>query len=138
MRVCTHRWHAHARAHPMHCVFLPMHPMRPQVADIAHAPAEQRQLADALQARAHVAAAAKTCIELDRNAAAQEAGYITGLFKVLGAEVMAKNDLIIGIPGDRGEDGVARWRAAREVCAAAAAAAVGVAGGAWAGAAAGL
>jgi hypothetical protein len=70
-----------------------------QVADIAHAPAEQAQLAEALQARAHVAAAAKAAIELDRNAAAEEAGYVTGLFKVLGAAEMAKNDLIVGVPG---------------------------------------
>jgi hypothetical protein len=35
---------------------------------------------------------------MDRNEAAFEAaGYATGLFKVLGADEMAKNDLIVGI-----------------------------------------
>lgn len=37
-------------------------------------------------------------VELDRCAAAAEAGYAVGLFKVLGAETMAKNDLLVGIP----------------------------------------
>ena len=37
-------------------------------------------------------------VELDRCAAAAEAGYAVGLFKVLGAETMAKNDLLVGVP----------------------------------------
>jgi hypothetical protein len=37
-------------------------------------------------------------VELDRCAAAAEAGYAVGLFKVLGADSMAKNDLLVGLP----------------------------------------
>jgi len=36
-------------------------------------------------------------VELDRCAAAAEAGYAVGLFKVLAAETMAKNDLLVGV-----------------------------------------
>jgi hypothetical protein len=49
-----------------------------------------------------VAAVAALCVcrfvELDRCAAAAEAGYAVGLFKVLGADSMAKNDLLVGLP----------------------------------------
>jgi hypothetical protein len=56
-------------------------------------------LADALRARAGAAASAKAVIELDRNAAAEEeGGYATGLLRVLGAEGMAKGDLLVGVP----------------------------------------
>lgn len=41
-------------------------------------------------------------IELDRNAAAEEEGYACGLFRVLGAEEMAKGDIIVGVPGGGG------------------------------------
>lgn len=37
-------------------------------------------------------------VELDRCAAAAEAGYAVGLFKVLQADSMAKNDLLVGLP----------------------------------------
>jgi hypothetical protein len=37
-------------------------------------------------------------VELDRCAAAAEAGYAVGLFKVLCADSMAKNDLLVGLP----------------------------------------
>lgn len=37
-------------------------------------------------------------VELDRCAAAAEAGYAVGLFKVLQADTMAKNDLLVGLP----------------------------------------
>lgn len=37
-------------------------------------------------------------VELDRCAAAAEAGYAVGLFKVLQADTMAKNDLLVGMP----------------------------------------
>ena len=37
-------------------------------------------------------------MELDRCAAAAEAGYAVGLFKVLQAASMAKNDLLVGLP----------------------------------------
>lgn len=40
-------------------------------------------------------------VELDRCAAAAEHGYAVGLFKVLGAESMAKNDLLVGLPAAR-------------------------------------
>ena len=77
----------------------PTPPPDKKVADIAHAPAEAAQLAEALAARAHVAAAAKRAIEADRNAAMREAGgYATALMRVLGADEMAKGDLIVGVP----------------------------------------
>lgn len=42
-------------------------------------------------------------VELDRCAAAAEAGgYAVGLFKVLQAHTMAKNDLLIGLPATLG------------------------------------
>eukprot|EP00775_Hariotina_reticulata_P004667 gene4667-4920_t len=68
-----------------------------QVADGTHAPSEQLQLADALGHRAIVADLCKRFVELDRCAAAAEAGYAVGLFKVLSAETMAKNDLLVGL-----------------------------------------
>ena len=37
-------------------------------------------------------------VELDRCAAAAEAGYAVGLFKVLQHHTMAKNDLLVGFP----------------------------------------
>lgn len=37
-------------------------------------------------------------VELDRCVAAAEAGYAVGLFKVLQADTMAKNDLLVGLP----------------------------------------
>jgi hypothetical protein len=37
-------------------------------------------------------------VELDRCAAAAESGYAVGLFKVLSADSMAKNDLLVGLP----------------------------------------
>lgn len=37
-------------------------------------------------------------VELDRCVAAAEAGYAVGLFKVLQAVTMAKNDLLVGLP----------------------------------------
>jgi hypothetical protein len=37
-------------------------------------------------------------VELDRCVAAAEAGYAVGLFKVLQANTMAKNDLLVGLP----------------------------------------
>lgn len=43
-------------------------------------------------------AAACRFVELDRCAAAAEAGYAVGLYKVLGADTMAKNDLLVGLP----------------------------------------
>jgi hypothetical protein len=43
-------------------------------------------------------AAVCSFVELDRCAAAAEAGYAVGLFKVLGADSMAKNDLLVGLP----------------------------------------
>ncbi|KAF8067179.1 hypothetical protein HT031_002226 [Scenedesmus sp. PABB004] len=69
-----------------------------RVADIAHAPADQAALGAALAARAAVADSCKRFVELDRCAAAAEAGFAVGLFKVIGAEAMAKNDLLVGVP----------------------------------------
>ncbi|KAF6255366.1 hypothetical protein COO60DRAFT_215250 [Scenedesmus sp. NREL 46B-D3] len=69
-----------------------------RVADIAHAPADQVLLGEALAQRAAVADTCKRFVELDRCAAAAEAGYAVGLFKVLGADSMAKNDLLLGLP----------------------------------------
>ena len=49
-----------------------------------------------------LAAIAGTCklhVELDRNEAAREAGYRVALCKVLRHEQMAKNDLLLGVPG---------------------------------------
>jgi hypothetical protein len=99
-----------------------------KVADVAHAPAELPKLAEALQQRASVSDTCKRCalahqrwphslacsgclsrcapaglsacrfVELDRCAAAAEAGYAVGLFKVLQAASMAKNDLLVGLP----------------------------------------
>ncbi|WIA32814.1 hypothetical protein OEZ86_005996 [Tetradesmus obliquus] len=65
-----------------------------RVADIAHAPADQALLGEVLAQRAAVADSCKRFVELDRCAAAAEAGYAVGLFKVLGADSMAKNDLL--------------------------------------------
>lgn len=42
-------------------------------------------------------------VELDRCAAAAEAGYAVGLFKVLQADTMAKNDLLVGLPLPRSQ-----------------------------------
>lgn len=44
------------------------------------------------------AAAVCRFVELDRCIAAAEAGYAVGLFKVLQADSMAKNDLLVGLP----------------------------------------
>ena len=83
-----------------------------QVADICHAPSEQAALAAALAAHAEVARRAKWVVELDRCHAAMEAGYCTALVQVLGAEDMAKNDLLIGVPGPPGTDAAAAAPAA--------------------------
>lgn len=69
-----------------------------KVADVSHAPTDRAELADALQQRMHVADMCKRFVELDRCAAAAEAGYAVGLFKVLQADSMAKNDLLVGLP----------------------------------------
>lgn len=51
------------------------------------------------QQRAAVAELCKRCVELDRCAAAAEVGgYTVGLFKVLAADTMTKNDVIVGLP----------------------------------------
>mmetsp|Transcript_12426 Transcript_12426/g.32820 ORF Transcript_12426/g.32820 Transcript_12426/m.32820 type:complete len:254 (-) Transcript_12426:217-978(-) len=45
----------------------------------------------------------KLTVELDRVVAAQEAGYVAGLFAMLHAEEMAKSDLLVGIPKEQAE-----------------------------------
>ncbi|KAG2433519.1 hypothetical protein HYH02_012637 [Chlamydomonas schloesseri] len=59
---------------------------------------------------ARAAAACKAHVELDRNMAACEDGYCTGLFKVLHADAMAKGDLLVGVPAER-----ARWAGLAEL-----------------------
>ncbi|GFR40785.1 hypothetical protein Agub_g1400 [Astrephomene gubernaculifera] len=52
------------------------------------------------------AAAARACkahVELDRNLAASEEGYAVGLFKCFQWQLMAKNDLLVGVPSERTE-----------------------------------
>jgi len=51
-------------------------------------------------------------VELDRCAAAAEAGYAVGLFKVLQADTMAKNDLLVGMPLTSYGEGQPRSRTA--------------------------
>lgn len=92
---------------PPPCPLLTPPTTPPQVADSFHAPNEQPELAAALQARAGSADLCKACVEADRCQAAREGGYAAGLFKVLGWQDMAKNDLLVGLPG--GEGSAARW-----------------------------
>jgi hypothetical protein len=88
----------------LHTFFYPNHMILVmlQIADISHAPSEQPALAAVVAAHAEVARCAKWVVELDRCHAAMEAGYHAGLFQVLGAEQMAKNDLLLGVPGPIG------------------------------------
>jgi len=48
--------------------------------------------------RAGVGELCKRCVEVDRCEAAREQGFAVGLFKVKGAEEMAKSDLLVGVP----------------------------------------
>ncbi len=54
-------------------------------------------------AAATAAALCKRVVEMDRNAAAAEEGYATGLFKVLHWRRMAKGDLLVGVPRERAQ-----------------------------------
>eukprot|EP00798_Chlamydomonas_sp_ICE-L_P017840 gene17840-24224_t len=45
----------------------------------------------------------KIQVEVDRNEAAREDGYCTGLHRTYNAGAMAKGDLLVGIPADRPE-----------------------------------
>jgi hypothetical protein len=51
-----------------------------------------------LAARAEVARCAKRAVELDRAHAAAQEGYMALLLEVLGAQEMAKTDLLLGVP----------------------------------------
>jgi hypothetical protein len=68
------------------------------VADVCHSPAEQQLLTGPLAARADVARRAKRAVELDRAHAAAQEGYLSLLLEVLGAQEMAKTDLLLGVP----------------------------------------
>ncbi|GAX75443.1 hypothetical protein CEUSTIGMA_g2887.t1 [Chlamydomonas eustigma] len=43
----------------------------------------------------------KLHVEIDRSEAAREKGYGVGIFKMFNAEMMAKGDLLVGVPDDR-------------------------------------
>eukprot|EP00873_Tetraselmis_striata_P022515 jgi/Tetstr1/442779/TSEL_030864.t1 len=62
-----------------------------QAADFSH---------ESHHARPELAAAAKRVVELDRIAAAAEAGYRTALARLLHHEDDAKTDLLVGVPAD--------------------------------------
>ncbi|KAG2442324.1 hypothetical protein HXX76_002410 [Chlamydomonas incerta] len=70
---------------------------------VAAATAAPASAAGGLSLAAAAAAACKAHVELDRNMAASEVGYCTGLFKVLHEAAMAKGDLLVGVPAERGE-----------------------------------
>ncbi len=68
------------------------------MADAFASPNEEAALPAPVRARAAASALCKRFVELDRCQAAAEEGYAVGLFKVLGAQEMAKNDLRVGVP----------------------------------------
>ena len=60
----------------------------------------EEELVRSASRRAALCALAKVHIELDRNEWARENGYAVGLFRMVNAGLMAKGDLIIGVPSE--------------------------------------
>ncbi|KXZ44231.1 hypothetical protein GPECTOR_70g461 [Gonium pectorale] len=92
---------------PSQATYTPHMPGERPVADQNHSSGTTGPAADRKDGGTAVAsAAARMCkehIELDRNLAAEEEGYRTGLLKCFQWEAMAKNDLLVGVPAERSE-----------------------------------